>query len=127
MSSISAHKLKREGACRDLTPKEADEIFFPGSGGKPTKAKKICGQCPLEAMCLAKAIEEGLSGFWAGTTDKERAVMAARFHIPVKPIGLETIVEEIRPKRVLRRVGSAITDTLSYLDTLKGPDETELK
>ncbi len=123
MDSIKV--LKQSGACRTLTPEETDKIFFPGSGGKPTAAKKLCASCPVEAMCLVQAIEKGLQGFWAGTTDKERAVMSARFHVKVEP--LEAVVET--PKRIAGRLirSKPVQDTLAYLDSLKGPPEEELK
>jgi hypothetical protein len=122
--TTTPERLKNEGKCRTLAPEEADKIFFPTSGGKPTEAKKLCASCSLEALCLAQAIEKGLQGFWAGTTDKERAVMAARFHVKVQP--LEAVIET--PKRIAGKIfrSKQVQDTLAYLDTLKGPAEEEL-
>lgn len=118
MIPVPALSLNNNGACRSLSPQEADKIFFPSSGGKSTQAKKICDACPVEAMCLRQAIEKGLQGFWAGTTDRERAVMAQHWHIKVEPV---VIPEPSIKRRVYRRVSTAVSDTLSYLDTLKSP------
>lgn len=115
----------KQGLCGKLTPAQADKIFFPGSGGKPTQAKKLCDQCPFEKQCLINAIEKGLSGFWAGTTEKERSVMARKWHITVVPVSVD--LDQLRPSKVVRRLSNAVVDTLSYLDSLTGPSEEELK
>lgn len=125
MTTTTTEQLMRQGLCGKLSPQQADKIFFPGSGGKPTKAKQLCDQCPFEKQCLINAIEKGLSGFWAGTTEKERSVMAQKWHVKVQPITDQ--IEALRPSRVIRRVSSAVSDTLAYLDSLTGPSEEELK
>lgn len=67
--------------CNSLSPKEADELFFPKAGGKSKKSKTYCegvngfGQCPVIKECLEQALKLRLEGFWAGTTDKEREQM----------------------------------------------------
>lgn len=112
--------MKRRGACNTLTPQEADRIFFPGSGGKSSQAKKICDACPVNAMCLVQAIENGLKGFWAGTTDKDRLVMAELYHMQVVPI--ESLVPEPpKKRRVFKKVTNVTFDTVGYLDTLVSP------
>lgn len=117
--------LALEKACSKLTPKEADRIFFPSSGGKPTEAKKLCASCPVQAMCLAQAIEKGLSGFWAGTTDKERVVMADKWHINIQPDVIDLPVKAKVNGKLFRN--RQVVDTVSYLDSLQGPSEVELK
>jgi WhiB family redox-sensing transcriptional regulator len=63
--------------CRNVDP----EIFFPiGSVGPALdqidEAKRICGQCRVDAECLAFALETGQDhGVWGGTTPEERRVM----------------------------------------------------
>lgn len=85
--------------CYDMDAKEADRIFFPSTGGKVGKARKFCeGGCLTQRTCLIEAIEFGLEGFWAGTTKKERQVMAK--HYRVKFGG-----KEIIPKELLAAVG----------------------
>ena len=54
------------------------DIWFPPQGGSPVKAKQICFACPVRDQCLRLAFKldrdatGGLSGVWAGTTEKER-------------------------------------------------------
>ena len=110
--------------CRSMTPQECDVVFFPGSGGKPTKANAWCSQCPLLRACLFEAIELKLDGFFAGTTPDERKIMAEKFHTPVKSIN--EIVESNLPKslgkrRVYRKIQPSNPDTLDFLNTLAGP------
>lgn len=63
-------------ACRGMDP----NLWFPSSGhGKAhdwTKARAVCGTCPVRAECLAYALDhepvhEG-SGMWGGATPDER-------------------------------------------------------
>ena len=95
----------QKAACRSLTLEESDSIFFPSRGGKPTKAKKLCGSCPVQKECLDEAIRLKLEGFYAGTTFSERECMANEFGIKQTPLvdlmreyfnsNLEQIVEPI--------------------------------
>ena len=41
------------------------------------RAKRICATCPVQADCLAYALEhvENLRGVWGGTTPRERLTM----------------------------------------------------
>ena len=38
-------------------------------------AKKVCGRCPVQAECLAAALDGDEVGIWGGTTTRERAAM----------------------------------------------------
>jgi len=64
-------------ACRDA---DAD-LFFPvgpmGPGLRQIdQAKRICRACPVQAACLAWAIDHGItSGVWGGTTEDERRTL----------------------------------------------------
>lgn len=126
MNLISSSNQWSNGArCASLTPSESDALFFPGSGGKSTKAQTFCSQCPVKSLCLQQAIELRLEGFYAGTTFDERNNMAAMFGITQKP--LVDIVKSLLPvgpgikirKRTTTRYYS---DTYSFLNDLIGPE-----
>lgn len=110
-----------QAACRAMSPKEADSVFFPSSGGKPTKAKQICEECPVVSMCLKRAIESNLSGFLAGTTESERKVMSAYFC--VKPVQAEIaeLLPEVGKRKVYRKILPHHKDTVEYLNELQEP------
>lgn len=110
-----------EASCRAMSPKEADQVFFPSSGGKPTKAKQICEQCPVVGMCLKRAIESNLSGFLAGTTESERKVMSAYFCVKPVQAEIQELLPEVGKRRVYRKIIKNDEDTLSYLDGLSEP------
>jgi len=56
------------GACRD-TP-EVD--FFPEEEQAAEPARAVCRACPVQAPCLAFAVEQAEMGVWGGTTALER-------------------------------------------------------
>jgi WhiB family redox-sensing transcriptional regulator len=62
--------------CRKVDP----EIFFP-EDAKELKnnlivAKAICSTCEFESQCLEYAlVHKELEGIWAGTSEKDRALM----------------------------------------------------
>lgn len=110
--------------CQSLTPEEADDVFFPGAGGKPTKAKVLCASCPNEQKCLEYAIRYKLDGFYAGTTRKERDIMAEQFGIPQMPISdmLSKLLPEAGKRRRYRHVMPPPPDTIEQLEDLEGPE-----
>jgi WhiB family redox-sensing transcriptional regulator len=56
-------------ACRG---KDADQ-WFPEKGGGTRAAKRICGTCPVQAECLADALErDERFGVWGGLSERER-------------------------------------------------------
>jgi WhiB family transcriptional regulator, redox-sensing transcriptional regulator len=58
-------------ACRD----ESTELFFPGLGQSPRRAREICAQCAVRTDCLTYALESDPSeddGVWGGTDAKQR-------------------------------------------------------
>lgn len=63
-----------EAACHDADP----DLFFPiGSAGlalrQVDEAKRICRTCPVQARCLAWALDHGVTdGVWGGATEDER-------------------------------------------------------
>ena len=68
---------REHAACRQADP----DLFFPiGSTGPALRqidqAKRICQACPVQAPCLASALDHGLAfGIWGGTTEDERRAM----------------------------------------------------
>ncbi|PXY16635.1 WhiB family transcriptional regulator [Prauserella muralis] len=67
-------------ACREEDP----ELFFPvGTNGPALRqaaaAKAVCQRCPVEADCLAWALESGQdAGVWGGLDEDERNALMAR-------------------------------------------------
>lgn len=61
------------------------DIFFPerGSGGQgeyaTITAKRICRSCSYKTECLEWAIENGETGIWGGTTEKDRRYLKRQF------------------------------------------------
>ncbi|MET0979738.1 MAG: WhiB family transcriptional regulator [Candidatus Saccharimonadales bacterium] len=52
------------------------DAFFPERGGSVRDAKKICGQCDVQAQCLEYALTNNVQfGVWGGTTEAERRRM----------------------------------------------------
>lgn len=110
--------------CRNLTPEQADAIFFPSGGGKSNKAQKFCESCPVLKECLQNALEKGAVGFWAGTTEPERRRMIE--FLQLIPSQLDTIpdVVPVRPKyRKITPNENPLNDPLFGVD---GPSDDEL-
>lgn len=77
---------RKESKCRNLTPKEADALFFPGRGGKSNKAKAFCRGCPVIDICLQEALQHTFDGFQAGTTEEERQEIRSFLNLVPVPI-----------------------------------------
>lgn len=60
---------KEEGACR----KYPTDAFFPSDGVGVDAARKICGTCAVQAVCLAYALNNRIDhGVWGGASERER-------------------------------------------------------
>src|SRR4029450_2262552 len=67
-------------ACRHVE----SAVFFAPDGERPprrappeTRAKAICGGCPVIGQCAASAIQYGERyGVWGGMSERERAALA---------------------------------------------------
>src|SRR5918994_796191 len=67
-------------ACRDVD----SAVFFPPDGERPpqrdareSRAKAICGGCPVIGQCAAYAIQYGdRYGVWGGMSERERVALA---------------------------------------------------
>jgi WhiB family redox-sensing transcriptional regulator len=70
----SATNWRSAAACLLADP----DLFFPISSAGPaerqiTRAKTICGQCPVREKCLEFALSHELAyGIWGGTTPEDR-------------------------------------------------------
>ena len=77
-SALSSWRLR--AACRHVD----SAVFFPPDGERPpqrdareTRAKAICGGCPVIGQCAAYAIQYGERyGVWGGLSERERAALA---------------------------------------------------
>ena len=57
------------GLCRQVAP----STFFPSDGVGVEVAKRICGNCPMQAPCLEYALAERIDhGVWGGASERER-------------------------------------------------------
>lgn len=64
---------------RELCAQADPDSWFPEKGGSAREAKAVCHQCPLEAACLAFALEnEQRFGVWGGHTERERRRLLKR-------------------------------------------------
>ena len=65
---------RARAACRDSDP----DLFFPaGTTGAALEeiraAKALCARCPVQAQCLAFALETNQdAGVWGGASEEER-------------------------------------------------------
>ncbi|MFF3556216.1 WhiB family transcriptional regulator [Streptomyces tsukubensis] len=83
LRGIADHSWHARSACRDLSPAEADKLFFPLPRDHKAiaQAKSICGGCPVRKACFNSALEQGSKeGVWGGTTEKERRPWQAKLH-----------------------------------------------
>lgn len=70
MSRLGAFPTWMEqGLCAQVDP----DLWHPGKGETTQDAKRICGQCPVRAICLQYALDtEEDFGIWGGTTPRQR-------------------------------------------------------
>jgi WhiB family redox-sensing transcriptional regulator len=55
------------------------EAWFPEAGEHAELAKAICRTCPVQAPCLAYALDRpGLRGIWGGLSERERRAARRR-------------------------------------------------
>jgi WhiB family transcriptional regulator, redox-sensing transcriptional regulator len=71
---MAGHWVQR-AACRGTGCRP----FFPRGGASATAAKAVCVLCPVQAECLAYALQNPqLQGVWGGTSDAERRALRRR-------------------------------------------------
>lgn len=62
-------------ACLDVDP----AWFFPERGGRVTRAKRICGSCPVRVECLTMALAGNeRHGIWGGLGEEDRRRLRRR-------------------------------------------------
>lgn len=60
--------------CRDVDP---DALFVVGKA--QNHAKPLCRSCPVQADCLAEALDNRIEfGVWGGMTERERRALLRR-------------------------------------------------
>ena len=65
---LHRHRVDVRGNCRNYPP----SVFFP-SAAWVDRARKICTDCPVSALCLEYALEERIEhGVWGGCSERER-------------------------------------------------------
>ena len=58
-----------EGLCREVHP----STFFPSDGVGVEAARRICAECPVQALCLEYALRNRIDhGVWGGASERER-------------------------------------------------------
>jgi WhiB family redox-sensing transcriptional regulator len=94
-----------DAACEGRT-----ELFFAPAGERPearvvreSKARAVCGECPVLVQCREWARENREYGFWGGESEEERAAAGFRVDMPVGrvaryPKGNGTPVKPRTPK-----------------------------
>lgn len=64
-----------DALCRQVDP----DLFFPDTTGglaQANTAKKVCLQCPVQAVCLEYALEHDVRyGVWGARSEKERRLL----------------------------------------------------
>lgn len=73
---MDKQRWRERARCKDITPQEADELFFFGPGKSSNRAKAFCMGCPVKTECNNYAILYGEVGAWAGMADAERDAIA---------------------------------------------------
>jgi WhiB family redox-sensing transcriptional regulator len=82
MGGIDWPKFDGSQPCRQVDP----DIFFPEKHNRNISARKaieaakaVCSTCKYQLDCLNYALSDSeLKGIWAGTTEKDRALMRRR-------------------------------------------------
>ena len=69
---VPVAQWRSEGLCLRHDP----ELFFPNAAEDPEPAVHVCRVCPVQAPCLAAALDSGeCDGVWGATTPDERRAM----------------------------------------------------
>ncbi len=67
-----------QGNCRNHPP----AAFFPSDGVGVDRARRICGTCPVQNVCLEYALANRIDhGVWGGTSERERRRILKRRRI----------------------------------------------
>lgn len=119
-----------DAKCTQITPKEADNIFFPSSGGKATKANEFCRSCPVRQQCLMEAVELELEGFIAGyTVDERKSIRKMKASLANSKSLIQRMAQVLpaealeKKRRIYRKHPKDFDtiDTLEFLNSIEGP------
>jgi hypothetical protein len=75
VSSNERVRWASKGACVNLDPVTADNIFFDTKSGRPSKDNAwspYCSNCPVTNKCLEWALVNDVEGVWGNTTKNQR-------------------------------------------------------
>lgn len=75
MSPSHRGRWASKGACVNLDPMKADEIFFDTKPGRPSKENAwspYCSNCPVTQKCFEWALVNNVEGVWGNTTKNQR-------------------------------------------------------
>ena len=106
-----------QAKCRDI---ENPDIFFPEGKVEEANslpiARSICGGCIERKECLEYALAENIPhGIWAGTTPKDRGVVAQKRRTKGGVNNAETIRRLYLQGRTPKEISIALSIELSYI------------
>ena len=109
--------LLLQAKCRDI---ENPDIFFPEGKVQEANslpiARSICGGCIERKECLEYALAENIPhGIWAGTTPKDRGVVAQKRRTKGGVNNAETIRRLYLQGRTPKEISIALSIELSYI------------
>lgn len=71
-----AAEWRPQAACRDFTPQERDDLFFPERGGSTVAGKLVCAGCPVRLDCVYAHSAEKF-GVFGGLGERQRRALRA--------------------------------------------------
>ena len=110
----------QEGACRGLSPRDEDTIFFKKSG-RPRKEplyKRFCGACPVVIECKMFALVHNEKGTWGNTTEKERSRLPESYILELRQQAIREgwFIPTIKPSLVANNQPISSTEAGSYFE-----------
>ena len=113
--------------CATLSAEETDAIFFPPPGGKSKRAELFCQGCPVMRECLNTSLAPGTTGFWAGTTERDRRGMREFVSSVPRPLAISECMpkEPTRKARRLKPVPNSTSIPSVGIDYIEGPSLVE--
>jgi DNA-directed RNA polymerase specialized sigma24 family protein len=103
MSELDAHEQQSVTGCVQFASLFQDKLLEePPTSSAPAaqrhrynmlteRASEVCGNCPLQQACLYEAVvRHDVSGYVAGTTQKQRLEIRRRLSVAVQPEDFDT-------------------------------------
>lgn len=72
LAHLAANAAEQAWMDAALCAQADPDAWFPDPGQRNDKPKTICRSCPVQAECLAYAVENDEMGIWGGTSETER-------------------------------------------------------